>query len=314
MKTTTYEFLSADGRTTIKGMQWEPEENVRGVLQITHGMVEYIERYRDFAEWLCKKGYVVFGHDHIGHGDSVDSPSDWGIMHTDDPSGTMTEDMYQDYVRGKKNWPNVPYFMLGHSMGSYLLRRLLSEHAKDLRGLDGAVIMGTGATPSGTLKAGLAFMKIMAKFKGWDYKSPLIAKLQYDGNYKEFNLDGSEPAKSWLSKNIDNVIRYYKDPKCTYMFSLNGYRGLAETVIYDNDMQNVKKTPVDLPLFLVSGEKDPVGGLGDGVRTVFERYKNAGVRDVSIKLYPTLRHEILNEKEHMDVYEDIENWMETRSK
>ncbi len=311
MTKTIYKYLSKDGRTMITGIQWVPEGEVKAVLQITHGMVEYIGRYADFAEWLCEKGYVVFGHDHIGHGDSVDSPDDWGIMHTADPSKTMTEDMYQDYVRGKENWPDVPYFMLGHSMGSYLLRRLLSEHAKDLK-ITGAVIMGTGATPSGTLKAGVAFMKVMAKFKGWDYKSPLIAKMQYDGNYKEFNLDGTEPEKSWLSKNTDNVIKYYKDPKCTYMFSLNGYRGLAETVIYDNDEENVKKTSKDLPLFIVSGEKDPVGGLSEGVKTVFERYKKAGVKDVSLKLYPTLRHEILNEKEHMEVYEDILNWMEDR--
>ncbi len=307
-----YHFPSADGQTTIMGSIWKPEGEPKAVLQITHGMVEYIDRYEEFANFLNTQGFVVFGHDHIGHGDSVKSPAEWGIMHAKHPADVMVADMYTDYCRGKEMYPDLPYFMLGHSMGSYMLRKLLSEHAGDLKGLNGAVIMGTGTVPSGTLKAGLMVMKLIALFKGWDYRSSLVAGLMYDSNYKQFSTDGSEPEKSWLSKNLENVKAYYRDPKCTYMFSLNGYRGLVESVIYDNDPEHVKLTDPDLPLLITSGEDDPVGGLKKGVTEAYEKYRAAGIKDVTLKLYPNLRHEILNEPERDMVYRDILNWMEKR--
>ena len=123
-----FNFASADGKSKIHGVEWTPEDGqVNAVLQITHGMVEYIERYNEFAEFLCSKGFAVFGHDHIGHGESVATEEEWGIMDAKHPSDVMVEDMYTDFVMHKEKYQNIPYFMLGHSMGSYMLRKYLDR-------------------------------------------------------------------------------------------------------------------------------------------------------------------------------------------
>ncbi|MBQ1900930.1 MAG: alpha/beta fold hydrolase [Lachnospiraceae bacterium] len=307
-----YTFLSCDNeKTTIHGVKWMPEHgDVKAVLQINHGMQEYIERYTEFAEFMTEHGFVVFGHDHIGHGDSVSSEADWGIMHTDTPSDTMVSDMFSNYKIAKEQYPDKPYFILGHSMGSYLLRKFLVKKAGELKGVNGAIIMGTGTESDITIKAGMAVVKMVAACKGWDYKSKFVAGLMFSAPYKKFDVTGRDKANSWLSRNVDSVTKYYSDPKDTYMFSLNGYRVLLECTGFDNRMENIRKMNLDIPVFFVSGKDDPVGNLGAGVTLAYEKFKEAGVRDVSMKLYENDRHEILNELDRQDVYEDILKWFE----
>lgn len=305
-----YTFPSKDGESTLHAVRWTPDDGqVKATLMITHGMVEYVERYTPFAEWLTTKGFAVFGHDHIGHGDSVKSPEQWGIMHAEHPSDIMVEDMLTDYQVGRKLWPDVPHFMLGHSMGSYMLRKFIAEKADDIQDLKGAIIMGTGTVPESTCNLAITLMKIIAKFHGWDYRSQMIAGMMFGKPYKKYNLDGTQPENSWLSKNVENVKKYYKDPKCTFTFSLGAYRGLVESVLYDGKPENAAKVPKDLPLILVSGQDDPVGDFGEGVKTAYQLYQDAGIKDVQMKLYPNDRHEILNEPDHEMIFNDLLNWM-----
>lgn len=306
-----YNFKSSDNDgTQIHGVKWTPEGQPVAVMQLVHGMIEYIERYEEFAGFLNSKGFVVMGHDHIGHGDSVKSESDWGIMHTDTPSETCVEDIFQNYKIIKEQYPDIPYFILGHSMGSYLTRHLLTLKASEFSGVNGVIIMGTGTVEESACKAGMTVLKLIKTFKGWDSKAPkFVINLMYDKSYDGFSTDGSEPEKSWLSTNLESVKKYYSDPKDTFVFSLNGYRLLINSAGFSGRQENIDKINKDLPILFVSGEKDPVGGLGAGVTEAFNRYKKAGIRDVSMHLFPGDRHEILNEMDRATVMEYIYDWI-----
>lgn len=300
-------FLSKDGKTTIHAVKWVPENGTyKAILQITHGMVEFIERYRDFAEYMNGQGFLVVGHDHLGHGASVTSQEEWGYFAENHPSDILVEDMHQLRCIVQKENPGIPYFMLGHSMGSYMLRKYLCIHNE---GLSGAVIMGTGCVPDQTTKLGLTLLKVIAAFRGWHYRSKFMQSMSYSKPYKKYDLYGKDYANSWLSKNVDNVKWYYAEPRCTFMFTLNGYQGLMEAVLYSNQMENIQKTPKKLPLFFVSGAEDPVGDLGEGVKKVYNMYQEAGLLDITYKLYENDRHEILNETDHQQVFLDIGAWL-----
>ena len=209
----------------------------------------------------------------------------------------------------QKEYPKLPYFMLGHSMGSYLLRRYLAEHGE---GLSGAVIMGTGSMPGIATGFGIVVVKLLAKRYGWHHRSRLVQLLTYTKPYRRYDLTGKSPKDSWLTKDEQIVKAYYKEPRCSFVFTLNGYLGLFETVRYDGSRQNIAKIPRSLPLLLVAGEDDPVGDLGKGVRRVYRKYKKSGILDVTLKLYPGDRHEILNETDRQSVYRDILKWLDRR--
>ncbi len=308
-----YNFTSADNESTkIHGVKWTPEGTPKAVMQLNHGMIEYIERYDEFAEFLNSKGFVVFGHDHIGHGDSVKTESDWGIMHTSTPAETCVEDMFSNYKIAKEQYPDLPYFILGHSMGSYLLRMFLTKKASEFKGVNGAIIMGTGTVDDGTANMGMTVLKIVSFFRGWDAKVPFVANMMYGAPYKEFSTDGSVPEKSWLSTNIESVKKYYSDPKDTFAFSLNGYRLLVGSTKFDNQDDNIAQINKDLPILFVSGQNDPVGDLGPGVEKAYEKFKKAGIKDVTMNLFSGMRHEILQEVERQKVFEYIYDWMEKR--
>ena len=227
-----FSFLSKDGKTKIHAVKWMPESGeYRAVLQITHGMVEYIERYKPFAEFLNDQGVLVVGHDHLGHGASVTSEEELGYFAEPDPSDTLVEDMHTLRTTVQAENPGVPYFMMGHSMGSYMLRKYLCIHPE---GVAGAVIMGTGAMPDSTMKFGLFLCRTIALFRGWHYRSRLMQSLSYSKPYKRYDLYGKDYANSWLSKNVENVKTYYADPRCTFLFTVTGHKGLMEAVLFDN--------------------------------------------------------------------------------
>ena len=272
-KEEVFSFPSADGRTTVHAVRWTPEDGkYRAVLQITHGMVEYIERYRAFAEFLNDNGFLVVGHDHIGHGESVVSKDEWGYF-AEHPSDTVVADMHTLREITRKEHPGVPYFMLGHSMGSYMLRKYLAIHGE---GLTGAIIMGTGCIPDNTTKLAMFIAKLQAAFFGWHHRSKLLQKLSYDKYYHQFDLTGKDASNSWLTKDEEIVKTYYADPKCTFVFTVNAYMGLFEAVLFDNQQENIEAVPKSLPLFFVSGAMDPVGGCGSGVKKVYNKFDAAG--------------------------------------
>lgn len=304
-----FTFLSKNGKTQIHAVRWLPDTaEYRAVLQITHGMIEYIDRYDAFASYLASLGFLVVGHDHLGHGASVETEKDWGYF-ADQPSDTVIADMNTLRTLTAKEHPGLPYFMLGHSMGSYMLRKYLSIYGT---GLAGAVIMGTGYIPDSQVKIAIRAVTASAKIHGWDYHSDLVRKLTFGKPYHRYDLTGADAGNSWLTKDEKIVKAYYSDPRCTFTFSNNAYLGLFEAVYFDNRPENIAKIPKTLPLFLVSGKDDPVGNLGEGVQYVYKKYQEAGILDISCKLYENDRHEILNETDQETVYRDIADWLEAR--
>ena len=272
-------------------------------------MVEFIERYTTFAEFLCENGYMVVGHDHIGHGASVASKEDWGYFCEGNPSDVLIEDIHKLRTLIQEEYPELPYFLLGHSMGSFMLRKYLAFHPEKLRG---AIIMGTGFIPEALTNVAMKLTTFVAKLRGSKYRSKLIQSLAFGSDYKGFDMTGEHPENSWLTKDVEIVKAYYNEPRCTYMFTVNGYKGLFEAVNFSCNPENTAKISKKLPLFIVSGEQDPVGGLGKGVKQVYDMYQKCGALDVTYKLYENDRHEILNETDKQVVFEDIMAWMNVR--
>lgn len=307
-----FKFLSNDKKTELHGVKWIPESGEYGaILQIAHGMIEYVERYDEFASYMAERGYLVVGHDHLGHGGSVKSREDWGYIAEENGDQLMVDDMHKLRTMTQKENSGIPYFMLGHSMGSYLLRKYITQHGE---GLFGALIVGTGSVPDIVTNTGLAVTRFIACIKGWRYRSRFVEKLSFSGAYHKFSLDGRDLENNWLTKDLEIAAKYYKEPKCTFRFTLNGYDMLMRVVRYDNQPENVEKIPKDLPLILLSGADDPVGNMSRGVLLVKKQLEKAGIKDLSCKLYDSDRHEILNETDREAVYRDILKWCESRRK
>ena len=310
MKVESFSFLSKDGKTNIHAVKWMPDSGeYKAILQIAHGMVEYIERYEAFARFMTYNGYMVVGNDHLGHGESVVSKADWGYFMEDTPSDALVEDMNTLRSVVQKENKGVPYFMFGHSMGSYMLRKYLTLYNDDLRGV---VFSGTGYIPKQTTHFGLAMVKLFKVFRGSRYRSKFIQNLTYDKPYKKFDLTGRDLENSWLTRDVENVKAYMAEPKCSFRFTLNAYEGLFEAVEYDCKQENVDRIPNKLPIFMISGDDDPVGNLGEGVKKVYDMFQKSGKEDITYKLYEGMRHETLNEIGKEQVYADLLAWLNVR--
>lgn len=296
-------YHSNDHVTKIHAIRWIPEGKVRAVLQISHGMVEFIDRYDEFAAYLAERGILVTGNDHLGHGSSVRSEEHYGYFADVDGNKTLLRDIHRLRRLTQEKYPDVPYFLLGHSMGSFLARQYLCVYGE---GLAGAVIMGTGYQPRIATQFGMLLTSTMAKFLGWNYRSALVDAMAFGGYNRKF---GKPNGKAWLSRNEENVNTYMKEKLCNFRFTLNGYYNLFYS-IYTLSFENyLDRMPRSLPVLFVSGDDDPVGQFGKGVIKVYRQFLRMGMTEVKCKLYPQDRHEILNEIDRDAVYEDIYYWM-----
>lgn len=301
-------YPSADGKTRIHAVEWLPDGPVLAVLQLAHGVAEYILRYEPFAKYMTRQGFAVVGNDHLGHGLSVAegaAPLYFG------PRGSwnwVVEDIRRLREETGRKFPNVPYFMLGHSMGSFLLRTYLIQYPGTLTA---AVIMGTGQQPAAMTTGGRLLANLLARKGGEDQPSDLVEKLAFGGYNKQFapNRTGYD----WLSVNEENVNRYVADPLCGGNASVGLFREMLCGLAFIRDPKNLKKMDMNTPILFVSGDQDPVGDNGRGVKQVYESFRKAGVLDVSMILYPGMRHEILNDDCREKVYRDIYDWLATKA-
>lgn len=293
-------YLSKDNKTRIHAIEWIPSCEVIAVLQICHGMMEYIDRYDEFAKYMAEHGVYVVGHDHLGHGLSVTEKNRLGFFDEKNGNKCVVGDIHSLRMRTQKKYANVPYFMMGHSMGSFLVRQYAGIHGE---GLAGAIIMGTGYQPDFMLIGGKIVCRLIAVFKGWKHKSNFVNQLSVGGFDKKFGVMG------WLTKNPDNVEKYDKDTLCGVMFSLNAFYNMFDGMLCMNKGERTGKIPTMLPVFFVSGEEDPVGDYGKLVKQIHKKYQNRGFQDVEMKLYPEDRHEIIKEDDREVVFEDIYNWI-----
>ncbi|MGB4588883.1 MAG: alpha/beta fold hydrolase [Clostridiaceae bacterium] len=299
-------YRSADKKTEVICYIYEPEIPPVAILQISHGMCEYIERYEDFIGFLSIQGILVCGNDHLGHGKSLSEPTGLGYFSRQDGDSHLVEDLQSLKVLMGSLYPRLPYFMLGHSMGSFVLRKYLSLYGEEL---DGAIISGT-AGPNPMTLPGQWLSTAMAKFKGDDYRSPFFNRLFFQGFNKPFENEGLPFA--WLSRDSKVVEDYAEDSLCNFTFTLNGFSNLLKLMGEVTKPSWSSSVPKDLPLLLLSGTMDPVGNFGSGVEKTYDLLKNQGITNLTLKLYPDGRHEMLNEINREEVYQDINKWLKER--
>lgn len=298
-------FPSCNGRTKDAYYCWTPETPPKAVLQLSHGMCEYVERYEPLAEYLCSHGIAFAGHDHPGHGHSAPSPEELGFIDENNGAALLVADLKRMNLLLQKNFPDIPIFLLGHSMGSFVARLYLSYYAA---GLCGAVICGTSGGNPGA-KAGILTANEIIRRKGSRCRSELLNKMAF-GSYNRTFI-GSSPYE-WLSADREIVARYEKDPFCNFTFTAAGFRDLFTLLTRVSAPEWAGSLPKELPLLLIAGGRDPVGDYGKGVRKVAERLIGAGLNDVSLHIYPEGRHEIFNELNRQEVFDDLLSWLESR--
>lgn len=300
-----FTLRSSDGRTPLHAVLWKPQGDPLAILQLSHGMVEYIERYDAFAQFLSAKGFLVVGHDHIGHGASIKNAADWG--HFSDHNGfeTVIEDLHVVRKHMQIEYPNLPYFLLGHSMGSFAVRNYITRHAQ---GLCGALILGTGNQDVLTLHAAHAMATLLSKTLGPRHRSKLLTYLALGSLNKPFRSEGEN---AFLTRDQQIVAAYNAEPRCSFQFTAASYQSMFSGMLALHNRDVLSHMPRELPLFLASGSADPLGGMGKGIEKLLAAYKSLGMKDVTLKLYPDARHELLNELDRESIYADIFSWLST---
>lgn len=303
---THFTFPSANGHTQLHAMEWaDSSREPIAVLQITHGVAEYIQRYDGFAQYLAEKGFIVTGHDHLGHGRSVDT-GDCSVYFCDENGWeTVVNDVRSLQQLTKAKYPHLPYFLLGHSMGSFVTRTFLIRYAGTV---DGAIVMGSGWQPALKLAGGRTVAKLAAKRYGRRAASRFINDLAFGGYNKAFSPNKTD--FDWIAADPDTVKAYAMDPLCGQCVTIGLFQDMLGGIHFNQQMENLRKMDVNTPILFISGQDDPVGDMGKGVVLSRDAFTAAGVKDTSLLLYPGLRHEILNEASREQVYGDILHWLE----
>ncbi len=298
---TDFTFKSSVGDCDIHAAKWIPADKPKAIFQITHGMAEHIERYVGFAEFLADNGYVVYAHDHIGHGQSITENYSAGFFGFDNAEGAVFVDDCAILTSiAKEENPGLPVIFFGHSMGSFVARRYAALYGDGIKGL---IVCGTGGpNPAAPIAIGLA--NLLAKIKGPKADGKVIDKLAF-GTYNKKTQNRT--TFDWLTKDEAIVDKYIADPLCGFLFSYTGFRDMLTILKFVNSKDCYNLTPADLPILLVSGADDPVSNYGEGVKAVNKAYDN-GKRTLKMILYPGDRHEILNEFDKENVMNDILNF------
>lgn len=301
-------FRSADGKTPIHAVEWRPEGEVRAVLQIVHGVSEYILRYEPFARYLTERGFAVVGNDHVGHGNSVAQGSPRLYLGPKGSWNHLVDDVYTLRRFAGRSFPGVPYFLMGHSMGSFLTRTYLIRYPGTV---DGAILMGTGQMAPALLSGGRLLAAREIARVGETRPSPLVEQMAF-GTYNKRFAPNRTPF-DWLSVSRENVDAYIQDPLCGGSPTVGLFRELLDGMHYVTRSEHLKRMNLSTPILFVSGSMDPVGDCGKGVVRACKSFRKTGVRDVTLKLYPGLRHEILQESCREVIYGDLYRWLRART-
>ncbi|MDA1632342.1 MULTISPECIES: alpha/beta hydrolase [Bacillus cereus group] len=297
-------FVTALDGSEIYLRKWLPEGEPKGIIQIAHGMTEHAGVYTDFIAALLEAGYGVYAHDHKGHGKTVKREEDYGHFEPNVGWSKAVSDVIfvSETIRKEQT---CPLFLLGHSMGSFLSRR-----AVQLKGelYDGFLISGTGGNPGLLGSIGHKVATIEMKLRGEKTKSPMLNFLSF-GNFNS-HFKPNRTKFDWLSSDNNQVDKYIADPLCGFICTTSFYRELFSGVLEVNKLEEFKKTPKNLPIHIFSGDRDPVGDMGKGVKEVYENYKKCDVKDVTLRLYENGRHEMFHEVNRDEVFKDLILWLD----
>lgn len=303
LKNEELRYPAANGKDTITAQIWyDDDEKPRCVLQIVHGMCEYMGRYEDFAGFMAKNGVVVCGHDIVGHGKSKGAD---GYGYFGDKGGDvdLVEDTRVFNQMIAKRYPGLGIIMLGHSMGSFICRDYITRYGD---GLDGIILSGTsGDNPLLGMASFLA--GTIKLFYGKKHPSPMLTKLAF-GSYND-RYPEKRTTYDWISRDTAIVDKYAADEGCTFLFTAGAYSDMFRLVKRISGDGWATKLPKDKPYYFLSGAMDPVGGYTVGVKQIYDRLKDAGINDVTLRFYEGGHHEMLNEINRKDVYRDLLDWI-----
>ncbi len=310
VKKSDIRFESSNPGNTVAGYYYTyPEQAPRAILQISHGMCEYIGRYDDFAGYMAQNGYVVCGNDHLGHGvTSSGANGTDGFFAEKDGCGHVLRDLNRMNGLAREAYPGLPLILLGHSMGSFFARAYAVRYPDTL---DALVLSGTGG-PNPMAGVGVVLTKWIGKLKGAKHRSQFLNNMAF-GQYLK-RVENPATPYDWISRDAQIVAKYAADEKCTFIFTASAFHDLMTILRAVSSPEWASGIAKTLPVALFAGDMDPVGDYGRGVQTVYRMLQDAGVEDVSIRLYPGARHEILNETNRAEVYADILAWCNAHCK
>ncbi|HJC00910.1 MAG TPA: alpha/beta hydrolase [Candidatus Flavonifractor merdavium] len=303
--TQEFTFPSSDGVHSVSAIWWRPEGNPRGVVQLVHGISEHMGRYDPFARFLAEHGFAVVGHDHLGHGKTAKDASEYGWFGDQNGWKAVVKDVRALRQLAGEAYPGLPYFLMGHSMGSFVARGYLIFWPGTV---DGAILSGTGQEPPLTVAAGRALSGLLTRISGPRAHSKLLDSLSVGAYNKQFkpNRTGAD----WISRDQAVVDAYCADPLCRFLPTVSMFHDMMVGLQLLAKRENLQKMDPDTPVYFFAGDKDPVGACGKGVRKVAGWFKEAGGKDVTVKLYPEGRHEMLNELNRDQVFQDVLAWLE----
>ncbi|NDL68385.1 alpha/beta hydrolase [Anaerotalea alkaliphila] len=297
------------GKGKIQAYSWEPVPGSRtlGAVQIAHGMGEKAMRYAELGTFLAGHGFAVYTNDHLGHGKTARHRNRLGKLPGKAGFDRMVEDMeaLTEVIRHRHR--DLPFLLLGHSMGSFLVQRQLQRTGK---GLAGAILSGSGKVSTVQMFLAALLAKEEMLRLGRHAPARLLHRLLFEGFNRKFSPNRTE--SDWLSRDGDRVDAYVKDPGCGFICSTGFYYAFFRGMVRLWKREELGKMDRKLPLLLLSGDKDPLGDFGKGVRRLARTYERLGFSDVTLKLYPGGRHEMFHETNREEVMEDLLAWMKGR--
>lgn len=304
-----FTFTSSTGLNRIRAKKYLPDGEAKAIVQIAHGIAEHIDRYAEFMEFLAGNGYIVVANDHLGHGKSINGPEDLGFFAARDGWNYVLRDMEKLHDRTVKEHPGLPYVMFGHSMGSFLTRTYLIRYPGKY---DAAILSGTGHQAKPMVLGGYALASAAVKLYGPRKVGDKLNSIAFGAYNKGF--ENPRTAFDWLSRDEAQVDKYIADPLCGFVATVSLFRDMMGGIKFITDQKNINTMSRTQPVYFMSGDCDPVGDNGKGVERAYRAFCDAGLHDVMIRLYPGGRHEMLNEVNKYDVYQDILSWLKEKVK
>ena len=299
-------YYDSCGKGRIHASVWQPEGKPKAVVQIVHGIAEHIARYDDFAQYLNQLGFLVVAEDHMGHGGSIGEEGIRGYFYggwfaaVDDTLALLTQT--------KSEYPDIPYILFGHSMGSFMVRTILAKYPDT--DINGCIICGTAWQPDMLLRVALPLCNVMCRNCGDKQPNKALQTMMF-GSYNK-RVEHPRTNSDWLTRDDRVIDAYEADPLCGFTATAGLYRDMLTGISYIQAETALNCMNKELPVLFVAGGDDPVGAYGKGVELAAEKFRNCGMQDVTLKLYPLCRHEILNEINADQVCMDLVKWMETK--
>ena len=311
MKSSTFTFTDQDG-IEIFVYKWEPDSEPKAIIQILHGLAEHAKRYTRVAEALCKEGYICYANDHPGHGLTAGDLTEATLKDNAGvlgPSGWrgVVNDVYELSKIVKKENPNLPLFLIGHSWGAWLVQDYIQEWGNEIKG---CILSGTrGKISALVIKGGRIIIKGEMKKLGLTEPSQKMHDMNFKSNNHDWQKDEGATGYEWLSRDKDEVQKYIDDPWCGFVAPANVWLEFLKGFEKIYDSKNEQKIPKELPVFFISGALCAIGKKTKWVQANIRRYKDYGIKDVTYKFYEDARHELFNEINREEIFQDIISWL-----